>query len=145
MKNRNLLLILFLLFSVGAQAQNCDPASCYYAAVSKKGASDNKTILSTQEDIQAVLNEEIQRFTEFVSTDLEYPDLAKDQCFEGQVIVRVVYNHGFESTKIVQSANPLLDEAVMDRIKKYIENFDRQYEHHSRLVFKVPINFRLKG
>jgi hypothetical protein len=95
--------------------------------------------------MQAILQEEIKRFTDYAANEFEYPEQVKDHCIEGEMIVRVVYNKGFESIEIVKSIDPFLDKMVLKNISTYVKNFDRNYENAPRLVFKLPINFRMEG
>jgi len=142
MKNQLLLLTFFLLSFAEVQAQNV----CCLNVNSKEITQIGKdSLCMSNEQIEAVLKDEIKRFTDYAANEFEYPDLAKGYCLEGEMIVRVVYNKGFERVEITKSINPILDKMVMDQITEYINNFDRTYDRSPRLVFKIPIHFSLEG
>ncbi len=140
---KQLLLLAFLFISlIDLQAQHV----CYLESKDKETTQVRKDTLCVSNDkMQAILKSEINRFTDYVAREFEYPELAKEYCFEGEMIVRVVYDEGFETVEITKSISPLLDRMVMNHITNYISNFDRKYVQAPRLVFKIPINFKLEG
>ncbi|MFT4667735.1 MAG: hypothetical protein ACI8YQ_001998 [Polaribacter sp.] len=143
MKKQNLLFAFLFLFSVtGAQAQDHCCLLTNNQEVTKLSEGSKQV---PDDKMQAILQEEIKRFTDYAANEFEYPEQVKDHCIEGEMIVRVVYNKGFESIEIVKSIDPFLDKMVLKNISTYVKNFDRNYENAPRLVFKLPINFRMEG
>jgi len=143
MKNQTLFLAFLFLFSfTEIQAQDL-----YSLANSNKGVTQYEEEFSrtSNDEMQTTLEAEIKRFTDYVANEFEYPTLARDHCMEGEMIIKVVYNKGFESVEITKSINTLFDKMVMEHITAYINNFDRTYDQAPRLVFKIPINFRMEG
>lgn len=114
-------------------------------SIQSESNSNTSSSDSYHAELQATLENEIKRFTDFVANEFEYPDSAKEYCLEGEMIIRVVYNNGFESVEITKSIDPLLEDMVMEKIEEYIKAFDRKYVDAPRLVFKIPIEFRMEG
>lgn len=140
MKKQYLLVFTFLLFQFSeAQAQDI----CCLKVDNKEVAEIGKEFRAISQDkMKVIIDEEIKLFTNYLSQSFEYPKHAKYKMLEGNMIVRIVYDSGFESIKVTKSIDPEIDKMVLDNIQEYIKNFDREYLGAPRLAFDLPVNFK---
>jgi len=143
MKKQNVLVFIFVLFQftqAQAQAQAQVQELCCLHADNKEA----QELVVSVDKMKAILDEEIRLFTNYLSQNIEYPKRAKYKMLEGNMIVHIIYDNGFDSIEITKSIDPEIDEMVLDNIREYIKNFDRDYQGAPRLAFDLPLNFRME-
>lgn len=140
MKKQYLLLFFFvLLLSNAGQAQdNCCPQ-----VKNSESTAQVKLELMDEDKVHAIIGKEIELFTDYINQNLEYPKSAEYTMLEGEMRVRIVYENGFDRIAITKSIHPGIDEMVLHHIGEYVNNFDREYAGAPRLVFDLPITFRM--
>lgn len=142
MKKQYLLAIIIVLFQFPeAQAQETCCVQIDHKAATELGIELDPM---SQDKMKTILDEEIKLFTNYINQNFEYPERAKYKMLEGNMIVHIIYDKGFDSIQITKSIDPEIDEMVLENIHEYIKKFDRKYPGAPRLAFDLPINFRMR-
>lgn len=142
MKKQNLLVFIFVLLQfTTAQAQENCCIQLNNKELTELGKDSNPI---SEDKMKAIIDEEIKLFTDYISQNFEYPKRAMYNMLEGNMVVHIIYDNGFDSIKITKSLDSEIDEMVLENIGKYIKNFDREYPGAPRLAFDLPINFRMR-
>ena len=145
MKKQTLLLLvsLFLISILDAQS------ALSFANTSNSQIELDKTADTPKKEkgeISEKIAQELQLFTDYLATEIEYPEMAQLYNVEGLMVVRVVFDGEIKDIKIVQSLNADCDKLVIKKIKEYASNWDRKdYEDIPLLAFEIPLSFKLQG
>lgn len=117
-----LIIFSFLLLS-GGFAQD----------LSKNNTSDN-------------IVKELKLFTDYLTNEIEYPEIAHLYNVEGIMIVRVVFDGEIRTINVIQSLNPECDILVVKKINEFAKNWDRKdYKKIPLLTIEIPLLFKMKG
>lgn len=148
MKKQYILVFVFILFQITqAQAQSQAEAQehcCIEASKEERTQLIKKKDPMSNANMKKVLDKEIILFTNYLSQNLEYPERAEQIMLEGKMMVHIVYENGFDRIEITKSIDPEIDAMVLDNIREYVKNFDRDYPVAPRLSFELPINFHMQ-
>lgn len=104
--------------------------------------------LATKEEKKAYSNEKLM---EFIYKNLKYPEVVKDLCIEGIVVVNFVVEKdgSVSSPQIVRSVHPALDEEAL-RVIMLMQELNikwttttRSRSRLQRVLFNLPVRFKL--
>jgi TonB family protein len=89
---------------------------------------------------------ELKLFTDYLTNEIEYPEIAQRYNIEGTMIIRVVFDGKIRTIDVVQSLHPQFDNLVINKIKEFSKNWDRKdYEQIPLLTIKIPLHFKMEG
>ncbi len=102
--------------------------------------------MATKEEIKACSDKKLM---EFIYKNLKYPEVVKDLCIEGIVVVNFVVEKdgSVSSPQIVRSVHPALDEEAL-RLIMLMQELNIKWTTRSRgrpqrVLFNLPVRFKL--
>ncbi len=143
MKKQPLLtyLFLFLIFNLSAQENFSFVGNDLSINSSSKVEKTKKT-----EDAErvALVNKDLKTLIEFLSTELDYPELSRVYNEEGRVLIQFIFDGRIKDFKVIESMNPESEKMIELKMNGYIEEWNKTAESKiEALLVNVPINFRL--
>ena len=123
MKKLSALIILSFLLLSGGFAQD----------LSKNKLSDN-------------IVKELKLFTDYLTNEIEYPEIAQRYNVEGTMIIRVIFDGEIRTINVIQSLDPECDTMVVKKINEFAKNWERKdYKKIPMLTIEIPLHFKMEG
>jgi len=107
---------------------------------------DNQEVFFVVEQMPTFQGDGPQKFVEYISKRLRYPESASSEGISGKVFVQFVINEkgNLVQPKVVRSTHPSLEKAALDMVKKSpVWEPGKQRGKPVKVSYTVPVTFKL--